>query len=98
MEEKIEKIFFVFQILAFELGVANSGNIEQDTCDCQPMCQQTPLRFNLTLRKIFSKSTSLKFTKKYDKSTLIDISQVFGNLSHLNCLSVFGNGASYRVV
>ena len=32
MEQKIEKNFFVFQILAFELGVANSRNIEQDTC------------------------------------------------------------------
>ena len=38
MEQKAETMFFVFQILAFELGVANSGNIEQDTCDCQPMC------------------------------------------------------------
>ena len=27
MEQKIEKKFFVFQILAFELGLANSGDI-----------------------------------------------------------------------
>ena len=32
MEQKSEKMFFVFQILAFELGVANSRNIETDTC------------------------------------------------------------------
>ena len=31
MEQKIEKIFFVFQIIAFELGVANSHNPEEDT-------------------------------------------------------------------
>ena len=31
MEPKIEEKFFVFQIIAFELGVANSRNIEQDT-------------------------------------------------------------------
>ena len=31
MEQKIEKMFFVFQILTFELGVANSRNIEKDT-------------------------------------------------------------------
>ena len=38
MEQKIQKKFFLFQIVAFELGVANSRNIEQDTCHRQPMC------------------------------------------------------------
>ena len=38
MEQKIQKKFFVFQILAFELGVANSPNVEQDTCHQQSMC------------------------------------------------------------
>ena len=37
-QKKIEKMFFVFQIMAFELGVANCGNIEQDTCQRQCMC------------------------------------------------------------
>ena len=32
MEQKIEKKFSVLQILAFELGVANSRNIENYTC------------------------------------------------------------------
>ena len=32
MEKKMEKKFFVFQIIACELGVANSQNLEQDTC------------------------------------------------------------------
>ena len=32
MEEKIHKIFLAFQIIGFELKVANSYNIEQDTC------------------------------------------------------------------
>ena len=38
MEQKIEKKFFVFQIIAFELGVTNSHNLEQDTCRRQSMC------------------------------------------------------------
>ena len=38
MKEKIEKMVFIFQIIAFELGVANSRNIEQDTCHRQSMC------------------------------------------------------------
>ena len=39
MEQKIGKKFFVFQILAFELAVANSCNIEQDTSHRESMCQ-----------------------------------------------------------
>ena len=37
MEQKIEKKLLVFQIIAFELGVANCRNIEQDTSHRQPM-------------------------------------------------------------
>ena len=54
MEQKIQKFFFVFQINAFELGVANSGNLEQDTCHRQSLCKQTPLRFHLTLGETLS--------------------------------------------
>ena len=38
MQQKIQKKFFVFQIIAFELGVANSNNLEQDICHRQWMC------------------------------------------------------------
>ena len=38
MEHKIRKKFFVFQIIASELGVANSYNLEKDICDRQSMC------------------------------------------------------------
>ena len=64
MEHKIQKMFFVFQIIAFELGVANSRNLERAIC-------QTPVRFYLSLRYTFSKSTSLGMTKKHDKSALM---------------------------
>ena len=38
MEQKIEKNFFNFEIIAFELGVADSHPLEQDICDWQSMC------------------------------------------------------------
>ena len=98
MVQKIRQKFFVFQIIAFELGLANSHKIEQDTCYRQSMCQQTPLTFNLTLGDIFSKSTSIKVMEKYDKSTLMEIWQVFGTLSHVDCVNVLRKGASHRVV
>ena len=88
MEQKLEKKFFVFQIIAFELGVANSRNLEQDICHRQSMCERTGLRFHITLGETFSKSTSLRMMKKHDKSTVTEISQVFGTISHFDCESV----------
>ena len=38
MEQKIQKMFSIFQIIAFELGVANSHNLKQDICQRQSMC------------------------------------------------------------
>ena len=38
MEEEVDKKFFVFRIIAFELGVANSHNLQQDTCHPETMC------------------------------------------------------------
>ena len=91
--KKIKKTFFVFQIIAFILGVANSHKLEHDTCYWQSMCKQTPLRIHLTLEETFSKSTSLGMIKKQDKSALMQISQVFGTLSHIICQSLFWNSA-----
>ena len=67
------------------MGVANSCNIEQDTCH-----RQYPVQY--------SKSTFPKIMKKHDKSALIEISQLFGTLSHVHSLRVFQNDACYRVV
>ena len=89
MEQKIQKKFYVFQIIAFELGVANSRSVQQDTWHWQTMRRQTHQRFHLTLREKFSKSTSLRMLKKDDKSALMEISQVFGTLYHVECQSVF---------
>ena len=88
MEQKIQKKFLVFQIIAFELGVANSRNLEQDTCHRQSMYEQGPLRFHVTLRETFSKSTSLRMMKNHDKSPLMEIWQVFGTISHADCQSM----------
>ena len=38
MEEKVEKNILVFQIIAFDLAVATSHNLERDTCHRQSMC------------------------------------------------------------
>ena len=77
MEQKNQKKFLVLKIIPFESGMTNSHNPEQDNCHCQSMCYETPLRFNISLSEIFSKSGSPRVMKKYDESALIHISQEF---------------------
>ena len=76
----MRKMFSVLKIIAFESGTTNSHNPEQDTCHWQSMCYETRLRFNISLREIFSKSGSPRVMKKYDESVLMQISQEFGTL------------------
>ena len=80
MEQKNEKKLLLLKIIAFESGTANSHNPEQDICHWQSMCYETPLRFNISLREIFSKSGSFIVMKKYNESVLMQISQEFWTL------------------
>ena len=82
-------MFFVFEIIAFELGVANFYNLEQDTCHQQPICKKKPLRLHLTLGETFYESSFQRMMKKRDKSALIETSQVYAMLSHVDSQSVF---------
>ena len=74
------KKLLVLKIIAFESGTANSHNPEQDICHWQSMCYETHLRFNISLREIFSKSRSPRLMKKYDESALMPVLQEFGSL------------------
>ena len=80
MKQKYQETLLVLNIIPFESGTTNSQNPEQDNCHWQSMCYETPLRFNISLREIFSKSGSPRVMKKYDESALMQISQDFGTL------------------
>ena len=80
MEQKNQKKLLVLKIIAFESGTTNSHNPEQDICHWQSMCYGTALRFNISLKEIYSKSGSPRVMKKYDQSVLMQISQEFGTL------------------
>ena len=77
MEKKNQKKFFVVRIISFESVTTNSHNPEQDTCHWQSMCYETHLRFNTSLRQIFSKSGSRGVMKKYHERALMQIFQEF---------------------
>ena len=80
MEQKNEKKLLLLKIIAFESGKANSHNPEQDICHWQSMCYETPLRFNISLREIFSKSGSFIVMEKYNESVFMQILQKFWTL------------------
>ena len=80
MEQKIPRKFSVLKVIPFELRTTNSLNLATDTCHWQSMCYERPLRFNISLREIFSKSRSPRVMKKYDESALMPILQEFGTL------------------
>ena len=80
MKQKNNKKLLVLNIIPFELGTTHSHNLEQDICHWQSMCYETPLRFNISLREIYSKSGYPIVMKKYDESALMHISQDFGTL------------------
>ena len=80
MEQKNQKKFLLLKIIAFESGKANSHNPEQDICHWMSICYETHLRFNISVREIFSKSGSPRLMKKYDESSLMPVLQEFGSL------------------
>ena len=78
MEQTNLKKFLILKISAFESGPTNSHNPALDISHWQSVCNETPLRFNISLREIFSKSGSPLVMKKYDESALMQISEDFG--------------------
>ena len=80
MKQKYEKKLLDLNIIAFKSGMANSHNVEEDICHCQSMCYETLLRFNISLRKMFSESGSPRVMKKYRGSALMKILEEFGTL------------------
>ena len=80
MKQKHRKKLLVLNKIPFESGTTNSQTPEQDNCHWQSMCYETPLRFNISLREIFSKLRSAIVMTKYDESALMHISQELGTL------------------
>ena len=80
MEQKNHKKFLILKIIAFESDTKYSHNPDKDTYHWQSICYETPLRFNTSLREIFSKSRSSRVMKKYHESALMKILKGFGIL------------------
>ena len=82
MKQNNQKIVLVLNIIPFESSTTNSHNPEQDNCHWQSMCYEKPLRFNISLREIFSKSLSPRGDEKiWWKCSHADFTRVWNPLT-----------------
>ena len=81
------KTSLVLKIITFESGTTNSQNREQDTSHWQSNCYETPPRFNISLKGIFLKSSSLRVIKNMMK---VFACWFFKNLGLFKILTVKG--------
>ena len=80
IEQRDQKKFSFWKIIAFEPESTNSHKAEQVTCHWQSICYQATLTFRITLKEVHSKAGSLGVMKKYAESHLKHILQEFGTL------------------
>ena len=89
MGQKNQEMFLILKIIIFVSGTSNSHHREQETCHWQSVCYETPLRFNISLRETFSKSSSLRVMTNYDESAVLQILYKVGTLSHVDSQKMF---------
>ena len=68
---KIQKLFFVSEIIAAENIAINCPYQEENTCYRQSMGQQTVLQFCISLRETFSTLSVLTVINKYSQATAV---------------------------
>ena len=78
MQQKIRKMSFAYEIMAFEIISGNSEYCYRNTCHRQLMREQTVLRFHIRLKVTFSNWIYLKLTRKEGNSSAVQISAVLG--------------------
>ena len=88
MQQKIQKRFFVSEIIASELVSLNCNYKEQNTFHRQPICWQAVSGFCMPIRETFSNSISLPVIDELDKGAVMQISIVFEPVHHIACRSI----------
>ena len=91
MQQKIEKKFFVSEIIVWGMVSFNCLYEEEDTFHRQPMCQQAVPRYFLSIKETFSNTIFLEAIDEYDQEAVTKISKVFGNIYHFTALRVLLN-------
>ena len=93
-KKNLEKKFFVSEIIASEDLAINCLCYPENTCHWQSICEQTVLRFCISLREIFSNRIFFTLINKYGKRAFDQISTVFRRVYHVTCQRVLWNRTS----
>ena len=86
-KKKIEKMFFVFEIIASELVALNCLYQVDNACHRQSMCYQTVLGFCVSLKETFCNVFTSTVIDKYGKGAIVQIATVFRPICHVVCRS-----------
>ena len=81
--KKIEKKFFVFEIISSELLTLNILYEGENACHQQSMCQQTILGFSISLKETCSNVIISIMINKYGKGDVVQIATVFRTIFHV---------------
>ena len=73
MKKKIQKKFFVFEIITSEFVALNCLYQEQNTCHRDSVCQETVLRFCISLTETFCQTIDFPVINKYGKGGVSQI-------------------------
>ena len=93
MQKKIQKKFFVFEILGSKLVASNCLSSKEISCHRHPVCQETVLRFCISLTETFCKTVALTTINKYCKGAAMEISTVFARVYHVALGRIHWNGS-----
>ena len=89
MQKKLEKMFRVFQIMAFEHVSGISLNYDKQTCERQSTCCQTVLRSQIWLKEMFSNSICIGLMENLAESAAVLILAVFVTRQHVDSPEMF---------
>ena len=90
-KKKVKKVL-VSETIASELVALNCPDKEENTYHWQSVCQQTVVKFCISVRETFSNSISCRVINKHDKGAVLQIATVLGTIYHVACQRVFLNG------
>ena len=73
----MKKLFYIFNINAFEVVARISLSYEENTCYRPSMCEETVLRFWMLFRESFSNSVCVGLVGNYNKTAAMQLWAVF---------------------
>ena len=91
MEQKFQKIFWIFEVIAFEAVTGIFLNYDKNASDRQSTCYETLVRFHIWLRDMFSNVICLGLMESHHKSAVLQVSAVFGTSEHVHSRRMFWN-------